>query len=670
MAANVAELRPNDVSVGERRQQTAQMPHNNQNQQQFVAAANPRFGNFRDRLFQAMLVRLSLPYHQNVPRTVRRFFEFITLFNAFALLAVLIYTHFLLNSFPARCLDSVYSDWPRKGIIRLEVIQNLEEYRERLSRKESELAHSSHCLLDIADILRNGELPAALRSQLGSVSPPSSPPPSSVSPSLKVSNDSKANGNNIQQGRARFGRPLPTLFDLFLWLVDQFNQQQWEFAEGTDGGETAQWADDRAQNEADESSDGEDIHQGQKLKFHSLSNAAPPVYYQLVEFSLHYGLLKLSMEMRQELDVGVQIVQLDPEKAECFRDWRERFLMRYLIEMDELILSSVKHLMENETERGFLRDLIGGELYHFVYAGPSSSSTYLTAAIVMLIFTLAISMLLRFSHDQMFVFIIDLFQMFEQNQPMMFPIAPLLTVILALIGMEAIMSEIFNDTTTAFYVILLVWMADQYDAIFCRSPIGRRHWLRFFYLYHFAFYAYHYRYNGLYGGLALLTSAVFTLHSMIYFYHKYELPYIIYQEQLIEFANHFPNANEVINNTVQGAEAIENAERQQQNDRNGDDDLLHGNGRTFVDGLRRRVFGVSAVAALMRRIGRGQLPGGENAHQNDGEQRTNDNNEQSERRAGERVAEQIMDETMREIAGTLEDEQWQRQNEEANATGS
>lgn len=101
-------------------------------------------------------------------------------------------------------------------------------------------------------------------------------------------------------------------------------------------------------------------------------------------------------------------------------------------------------------------------------------------------------MLLRFSHHQIFLFIVDLLRMFELNQPLVFPIAPLLTVILALVGMEAIMSEIFSDTTTAFYgnfsnyyhfkffflVILLVWCADQYDAICCHSQIGKKHWLR------------------------------------------------------------------------------------------------------------------------------------------------------------------------------------------------
>jgi len=44
--------------------------------------------------------------------------------------------------------------------------------------------------------------------------------------------------------------------------------------------------------------------------------------------------------------------------------------------------------------------------------------------------------------------------------------------------MEAIMSEFFNDTTTAFYIILIVWIADQFDAICCHTSITKRHWLR------------------------------------------------------------------------------------------------------------------------------------------------------------------------------------------------
>ena len=40
--------------------------------------------------------------------------------------------------------------------------------------------------------------------------------------------------------------------------------------------------------------------------------------------------------------------------------------------------------------------------------------------------------------------------------------ASLITVVLALIGMEAIMFEFFNDSSIAFHVIIMVWAADQF----------------------------------------------------------------------------------------------------------------------------------------------------------------------------------------------------------------
>ena len=43
-------------------------------------------------------------------------------------------------------------------------------------------------------------------------------------------------------------------------------------------------------------------------------------------------------------------------------------------------------------------------------------------------------MLLRYSQHQIFVFIVELLQMLEFNTNISFPAAPLLTVILALVG--------------------------------------------------------------------------------------------------------------------------------------------------------------------------------------------------------------------------------------------
>lgn len=59
------------------------------------------------------------------------------------------------------------------------------------------------------------------------------------------------------------------------------------------------------------------------------------------------------------------------------------------------------------------------------------------------------------------------------------------------------MSEFFSDASTgsemkslysdyrivflfslAFYIILIVWISDQYDSICCHTPISKRHWVR------------------------------------------------------------------------------------------------------------------------------------------------------------------------------------------------
>ncbi|XP_026720857.1 membralin isoform X2 [Athene cunicularia] len=268
----------------------------------------------------------------------------------------------------------------------------------------------------------------------------------------------------------------------------------------------------------------------------SFSEAAAKVWPQeeyIVEYSLEYGFLRLSQSTRQRLSIPVMVVTLDPTRDQCFGDRFSRLLLDEFLGYDDILMSSVKALAENEENKGFLRNVVSGEHYRFVSMWMARTS-YLAAFVIMVIFTLSVSMLLRYSHHQIFVFIVDLLQMLEMNMTIAFPAAPLLTVILALVGMEAIMSEFFNDTTTAFYIILIVWLADQYDAICCHTNTSKRHWLRFFYLYHFAFYAYHYRFNGQYSSLALVTSWLFIQHSMIYFFHHYELPAILQQIRIQE----------------------------------------------------------------------------------------------------------------------------------------
>uniref|UniRef100_A0A672ZW21 Transmembrane protein 259 n=1 Tax=Sphaeramia orbicularis TaxID=375764 RepID=A0A672ZW21_9TELE len=218
------------------------------------------------------------------------------------------------------------------------------------------------------------------------------------------------------------------------------------------------------------------VNDSQDVSFSQTTKVWPQEEY-IVEYSLEYGFLRLSQNTRQRLNIPVMVVTLDPMKDECFGDGFSRFLLDEFLGYDDILMSSVKALAENEENKGFLRNVVSGEHYRFVSMWMARTS-YLAAFVIMVIFTLSVSMLLRYSHHQIFVFIVDLLQMLEMNMTIAFPAAPLLTVILALVGMEAIMSEFFNDTTTAFYIILIVWLADQYDAICCHTNTSKRHWLR------------------------------------------------------------------------------------------------------------------------------------------------------------------------------------------------
>lgn len=442
--------------------------------------------NVRDRLFHALFFKMAVTYARLFPPSFRRVFEFFVLLKALFVLFILAYIHIAFSRSPINCLEVVRERWPRDGILRVEIQRNS-------SRAPVFLQHYDS---------------SGLQEELEA---------------------EEAAGGAAGGGAVVAGLSLAALQDEDDeeedMTLDMFDNSSVQFELDIEprlkpsliGGGGA---------------GGGGANDSQDVSFSQTTKVWPQEEY-IVEYSLEYGFLRLSQSTRQRLNIPVMVVTLDPMKDECFGDGFSRFLLDEFLGYDDILMSSVKALAENEENKGFLRNVVSGEHYRFVSMWMARTS-YLAAFVIMVIFTLSVSMLLRYSHHQIFVFIVDLLQMLEMNMTIAFPAAPLLTVILALVGMEAIMSEFFNDTTTAFYIILIVWLADQYDAICCHTNTSKRHWLRFFYLYHFAFYAYHYRFNGQYSSLALVTSWLFIQHSMIYFFHHYELPAILQQIRIQE----------------------------------------------------------------------------------------------------------------------------------------
>ncbi|KAK5870384.1 hypothetical protein PBY51_025023 [Eleginops maclovinus] len=432
--------------------------------------------NVRDRLFHALFFKMAVTYARLFPPSFRRVFEFFVLLKALFVLFILAYIHIAFSRSPINCLEAVRERWPRDGLLRVEIQRNssrapvLLQYHDSSAGLQEEQGGEE---LSLAELLGEDE-------------------EEEEEMTLEMFDNSSVQFELDMEPRLK-----PSLI-----------------GGGVRGGR------------------GGGVNNSQDVSFSQTTKVWPQEEY-IVEYSLEYGFLRLSQSTRQRLNIPVMVVTLDPMKDECFGDGFSRFLLDEFLGYDDILMSSVKALAENEENKGFLRNVVSGEHYRFVSMWMARTS-YLAAFVIMVIFTLSVSMLLRYSHHQIFVFIVDLLQMLEMNMTIAFPAAPLLTVILALVGMEAIMSEFFNDTTTAFYIILIVWLADQYDAICCHTNTSKRHWLRFFYLYHFAFYAYHYRFNGQYSSLALVTSWLFIQHSMIYFFHHYELPAILQQIRIQE----------------------------------------------------------------------------------------------------------------------------------------
>ncbi|KAE8294733.1 Membralin Transmembrane protein 259 [Larimichthys crocea] len=467
--------------------------------------------NVRDRLFHALFFKMAVTYARLFPPSFRRVFEFFVLLKALFVLFILAYIHIAFSRSPINCLEVVRERWPRDGILRVEIQRNssrasvfLQYYGSTGLQEELEAEEGGGGVAGAGGGVAGLSLAALLEEE-----------EDEEEMTLEMFDNSSVQFELDIEPRLK-----PSLIG------------------GDVGGAAGGAAGAGGVNNSQDVSFSQTPKGMQPLKesvseLEMMTRAVWPQEEYIVEYSLEYGFLRLSQSTRQKLNIPVMVVTLDPMKDECFGDGFSRFLLDEFLGYDDILMSSVKALAENEENKGFLRNVVSGEHYRFVSMWMARTS-YLAAFVIMVIFTLSVSMLLRYSHHQIFVFIVDLLQMLEMNMTIAFPAAPLLTVILALVGMEAIMSEFFNDTTTAFYIILIVWLADQYDAICCHTNTSKRHWLRFFYLYHFAFYAYHYRFNGQYSSLALITSWLFIQHSMIYFFHHYELPAILQQIRIQE----------------------------------------------------------------------------------------------------------------------------------------
>lgn len=257
---------------------------------------------------------------------------------------------------------------------------------------------------------------------------------------------------------------------------------------------------------------------------------AQDISKHVIEYSLNFGLLKLNNALRKKYNVPVTSVLMNLGDDECFGSSINRRLIKECLGYDNYLIAMLRSVARNQESYGYFRNLNSGEQYKLNKMWRGNFS-YLTALIIMLIFTTIISILLRFIQHQLFVFLVDIIHVVERNASFTYPIALILSAVLALLGMELILYEFFSETSLGFYIIIIIWVADQFDNICCTTTTSKRYWVRFFYMYHFLFYAYHYRFHGQYSSSAYSASWLLIEHSMIWFFHHYEIPAILQEAE-------------------------------------------------------------------------------------------------------------------------------------------
>nr|CAB3226600.1 membralin-like [Phallusia mammillata] len=476
-----------------------------------------------------LFINLSVRYSSYFKSTSRRLLEFFALVNALAMLSVLVYIHVTFVRSTSDCLTHVKDIWPKSGILRVQVSNNAslplykmyfmeEPFQSTLSVEATpyDAVIKYTTPLTYNDVVRFKHGVETLKQ------------PGAFSTKL----DTCTNNENVRFLYA-FGllkNKCPVLRENYINDIKQsFLDKLFTVIPDISVSNRKRMNTISMVNE-------ELMYYENVEARYDPFEPNPIRDFYAVEYSEEFGYLRLSTEARNKLAIPTLVVNLNPGRDVCFAGKFKQFMLSTFLGYDDYIMTSIKKLAEEDSSQGYLHNLVTGEYFRFVTMWINHASSII-ALCAMIVFTLVVTMLLRYSYHQIFMFMVDLLRLLDTDTRLVFPAAPMLTIILALVGMEEIMTEFFHDSTVAFYVILLIWGADQFDVICLHTVISRRHWIRFFFLYHFAFYIYHYRFNGQYSKLALFTSWLFIQHSMLYFLHHYELPAIQSQMVLIQERN-------------------------------------------------------------------------------------------------------------------------------------
>ncbi|KAG2262218.1 hypothetical protein Bca52824_069297 [Brassica carinata] len=221
----------------------------------------------------------------------------------------------------------------------------------------------------------------------------------------------------------------------------------------------------------------------------------------------------------------------------CFGNRWQQLTINRVVGYDTIIMNS----LQNSAGQGYMYNFQTREFYNLSYSqelseGSSQFGDYLVTkcgVLMMSLFvffttTMSVSFTLRETQTRMLKFTVQLQHHAQHRLPtfqlIFVHVIESLVFVPIMIGILFFLFEFYDDQLLAFMVLVLVWLCELFTLISVRTPISMKFFPRFFLLYFLVFHIYFFSYAYGFSYLALMTTAAFMQHLILYFWNRFEVP--------------------------------------------------------------------------------------------------------------------------------------------------
>ena len=261
----------------------------------------------------------------------------------------------------------------------------------------------------------------------------------------------------------------------------------------------------------------------------------------LLSYSETKGFLLLGQDVVRQHGVSTQHIAISPTDPACFGEPFLQSISPTLLGKDTIMLNwflpletgyvynprnnQIIHLDTTKT----LHHLTLFELSYTFQQIWVKVGVVITSIFLFFITTTLVSFTLRTTQERMLEFTLQLQAHVRQERPLGLLITTHvlenLVFVPIMLGMMFFLIEFYGgDSLLAFLVMSVVWVAEVFSVVTLRSREGMRFFPRVFFLLFIVFHIYHFScpYGFTYMSLAVTIS--FMVHSMWFFWNRYELP--------------------------------------------------------------------------------------------------------------------------------------------------